>query len=147
MVKKKKAKKTKGASVRKSKKSKKAWSGRFEHAMAKSAEVFTSSVHFDIRLYKQDIVQSIAYARALLKVHILSGAECKKIIKALEAILKGLGKGKIKLKPDLEDVHMNIESLLIEKVGDMGKKLHSGRSRMVSTCAWPTRPDDAVARN
>ncbi len=112
-----------------SRKAKKAWSGRFQQAMAKSAEAFSSSVHYDVRLYKQDIVQSIAYARSLFQVHILTGLECKKIIKALEAILKGIGAGKIKLKPDLEDLHMNIESLLIEKVGDMGKKLHSGRSR------------------
>lgn len=114
---------------RKSRKSKKAWSGRFQHAMAKSAEAFSSSVHYDVRLYKQDIVQSIAYARSLLKARVLTTAECKKIIKALEVILKGMGAGKIKLKPELEDVHMNIEALLIEKVGDVGKKLHSGRSR------------------
>lgn len=117
------------AKKRKSRKSKKPWAGRFKHAMAKSAEKFSSSVHYDVRLYKQDIVQSIAYSRVLLKSHILTGAECKKIIRALEAILKGIEAGKIKLKPELEDVHMNIEALLIEKVGDMGKKLHSGRSR------------------
>lgn len=111
------------------KKIKKAWAGRFREPMADLAEKFSSSVHYDIRLYKQDIIQSVAYAKALLKVHILTTAECKKIIKALEAILKGIEKGKIKLKPELEDLHMNIESLLIEKVGSMGKKLHSGRSR------------------
>ena len=118
--------------VRKGKKSrvpKKAWAGRFSEPLSKIAEQFTSSVHYDVRLYKQDIVQSIAYARALFKVHVLNAKECKKIIKALEEILKGMDKGKIKLKLELEDVHMNIESLLIEKVGDMGKKLHSGRSR------------------
>jgi len=114
---------------RKSRKSKKPWAGRFKHAMAKSAEEFSSSVHYDVRLYKQDIVQSIAYARALVKARILSTVECKKIIKALESIFKGIEAGKIKLQPELEDVHMNIEALLIEKVGDMGKKLHSGRSR------------------
>lgn len=108
---------------------KKAWAGRFQGHMAKSAEEFTSSVHYDIRLYKQDIVQSIAYARTLFKAHILNGAECKKIIKALEEIMKALGKGKIKLDPQLEDIHMNIESILIEKVKDLGKKLHAGRSR------------------
>ncbi len=114
---------------RQSRKDKKSWSGRFSQAMAKSAESFTSSVHFDVRLYKQDLVQSIAYARALVQVKILNVAECKKIIKALEAILKKMEAGKIKLKPELEDVHMNIETMLIEKVGDVGKKLHSGRSR------------------
>jgi argininosuccinate lyase len=114
---------------KKIKKGKKPWSGRFTKAMAKSAEQFSSSVHYDVRLYKQDIVQSIAYARSLFKVGILSGVECKKIIKALEVILKRIETGKIKLKPELEDIHMNIETLLIEEVGDMGKKLHSGRSR------------------
>ena len=123
----KKAKKVK--KTRKSRKHKKAWSGRFHLPMSKSAEKFSSSVHYDVRLYKQDLVQSMAYARSLFKVRILNGAEVKKIIRALEGILKGIEAGKIKLKPELEDLHMNIEALLIEKVGDIGKKLHSGRSR------------------
>lgn len=110
-------------------KSSKPWGGRFSDTMAVSAEKFTSSVHYDVRLYKQDIVQSIAYARTLFKVNVLSGAECKKIIHALEGILKGIAGGKIKLKLELEDLHMNIEALLIEKVGEIGKKLHTGRSR------------------
>ncbi|MBN2057914.1 MAG: argininosuccinate lyase [Candidatus Saganbacteria bacterium] len=113
----------------KSRKSKKAWSGRFQKAMAKSAEEFTSSTHYDVRLYKQDIVQSIAYAQTLLKAHVISAKEAKRIIKGLEAILKGMERGKVKLDPALEDVHMNIESMLISKIGDVGKKLHSGRSR------------------
>ncbi|OGB87296.1 argininosuccinate lyase [candidate division WOR-1 bacterium RIFCSPLOWO2_02_FULL_46_20] len=112
-----------------SRKSKKAWSGRFSHPLAKSAESFTSSVHYDVRLYKQDIVQSMAYAQTLLKARILNVAECKKIINALQLILKGIAEGKIKLSREYEDVHMNIEHLLIEKIGDVGKKLHSGRSR------------------
>jgi len=122
-------KKTRVKKTRKSRKAKKAWSGRFQQAMARSAEAFSSSVHYDVRLYKQDIVQSIAYARALFQARVLTAAEAKKVIKALEAILKGIASGKIKLKLELEDLHMNIESLLIEKVGDVGKKLHSGRSR------------------
>ncbi|KPJ64053.1 argininosuccinate lyase [candidate division WOR-1 bacterium DG_54_3] len=124
MVKKKKARK-----ARVSRKLKKAWAGRFRQAMAKSAEEFSSSVHYDVRLYKQDIVQSIAYARALFQARVLTGVECKRIVKALEAILKGIGASKIKLKPELEDLHMNVEALLIERIGDVGKKLHSGRSR------------------
>jgi argininosuccinate lyase len=97
--------------------------------MAKSAEEFSSSIGYDIRLYKQDIIQSIAYARALTKAHVVSQQECVKIIKALESIMQDIAKGRIKLSPELEDVHMNIESILIERVGDIGKKLHSGRSR------------------
>ena len=111
------------------KEGKKPWAGRFREPLAKSAEEFSSSIHFDFRLFKQDIVQNIAYARSLFKARVLSGLECKKIIKALEEILKEFKAGKIKLKPELEDVHMNIETILIDKVGDMGKKLHSGRSR------------------
>jgi len=111
------------------KEGKKPWAGRFREPLAKSAEEFSSSVHFDYRLFKQDIVQNIAYARSLFKARVLSGLECKKIIKALEEILREFRTGKIKLKAELEDVHMNIETILIEKVGDMGKKLHSGRSR------------------
>lgn len=108
---------------------KKPWSGRFRDTLAKTAEDFSSSIHFDSRLYKQDIVQNIAYAEALLKAKVLTPPECKKIIKALEEILKEIERGSLKMKPELEDVHMNIESALIDKVGDIGKKLHSGRSR------------------
>jgi argininosuccinate lyase len=107
----------------------KPWAGRFRLPTAKVTEAFTSSVDYDIRLYKQDIIQSIAYARALTKVHVLTAGESKKIIKALEAIMRGIDHGKLKLNPELEDVHMNIEAFLIEIVGEMGKKLHAGRSR------------------
>jgi argininosuccinate lyase len=107
----------------------KPWGGRFSESMARAAEEFTSSVGYDVRLYKADIVQSIAYARALTKVHVLGTAECKKIIQALEGIMKEIGSGRLKLRPELEDVHMNIETFLIERVGEMGKKLHAGRSR------------------
>jgi len=115
--------------IDKKKKPKKLWDGRFSKPLAKSAERFTASVHFDIRLYKQDLLQSIAYARALFKVKILTGVECNKIIHGLEEILRGIENKRIILKAEYEDVHMNIETLLIEKVGDVGKKLHSGRSR------------------
>lgn len=108
---------------------KKPWSGRFRTPMAESAEIFSSSIKYDVRLYKHDIVQNIAYAGALLKAKVLNSQECNKIIKALEEILKGIEKGSLKLKPELEDIHMNIESALIDKIGDIGKKLHAGRSR------------------
>ncbi|NQU17836.1 MAG: argininosuccinate lyase [Candidatus Saganbacteria bacterium] len=108
---------------------KKAWSGRFRKSMAKKAEEFSASIDIDKRLYKQDILQSIAYARALQKAKILSQSEAQKIIKGLTAILKGIESKKIKFKKEHEDIHMNIEMLLISKVGDVGKKLHTGRSR------------------
>ena len=114
---------------KKSKKEKKPWSGRFTKPLAKSVEEYTSSIHFDVRLFPQDVTQSIAYARGLLKAGVLNGKECKKIIGGLETIRKRMKAGKIKLRTELEDVHMNIEMLLIEEIGDVGKKLHSGRSR------------------
>ena len=81
--------------IKKKSKEEKLWAGRFREAMAKSAEAFSSSVHYDVRLYKQDIIQSMAYARALFQAHILTGVECKKIVRALEEILKGSGAGKL----------------------------------------------------
>ncbi|MDI6731653.1 MAG: lyase family protein, partial [Candidatus Margulisbacteria bacterium] len=89
----------------KPKKLAKPWAGRFREPLAKLAEQFTASVHYDIKLYKQDIIQSIAYARSLQKAQIINPAECKKIIKALEDILRGIQSGHIKLKTELEDVH------------------------------------------
>ena len=96
----------------------KPWAGRFREPMAKSAEKFSSSIHYDARLLRQDIDQSVAYARTLFKARILSGVESNKIIKALGAILKDYEAGRIKLKIEYEDVHMNIEMMLIEKVGE-----------------------------
>lgn len=109
--------------------SKKAWGGRFRLPLSKSAELFSSSIHYDVRLYKQDIVQSIAYARTLQKAKVLTVAECKKIIQGLEDIMRKIASGKAELKIENEDIHMNIERMLIEKVGEIGKKLHTGRSR------------------
>jgi len=108
---------------------KKPWSGRFRSPLSKSAEEFTASVAYDKRLYKQDIVQSIAYAKALVRAQVISGMECKKLIRGLEEIMRGIESGKIKLSPEFEDVHMNVEHLLITRVGEVGKKLHTGRSR------------------
>ena len=107
----------------------KPWAGRFTELTAKSTEDFTSSVHFDIRLYEQDIVQSIAYANALCKAGMLTGPEQKKIVHALEQVRREIASGKTRLRPEHEDVHMNIEALLIAKVSEVGKKLHAGRSR------------------
>ena len=109
--------------------SKKAWGGRFRLPLAKSAEAFSSSIRYDVRLYKQDIVQSIAYAKTLQKAKVLTPAECKKIIRGLEDIMRKIAGGRVELKVEHEDIHMNIEMMLIEKVGEVGKKLHTGRSR------------------
>jgi argininosuccinate lyase len=108
---------------------KKLWSGRFKEGMSKSVEKFTSSIDFDKRLFKEDVTGSIAWANALKRAKVITSAEAGKIIKGLKAISSGIEKGSIKLKKELEDIHMNIESLLIGKIGDTGKKLHTGRSR------------------
>jgi len=108
---------------------KKLWSGRFKEGMSKSVEKFTSSIDFDKRLFKEDVTGSIAWANALKRAKVITSAEAGKIIKGLKAISAGIEKGSIKLKKELEDIHMNIESLLINKIGDAGKKLHTGRSR------------------
>ncbi|MBI5699966.1 argininosuccinate lyase [Candidatus Saganbacteria bacterium] len=107
----------------------KLWGGRFRSPLAKSAEAFSASIGYDARLYPQDIMQSIAYAKTLKKAGILAEAETKKIIRGLEEIKRGLDSGRLHFRSEFEDVHMNIEAWLIEKVGEVGKKLHTGRSR------------------
>ncbi|MCX5726172.1 MAG: argininosuccinate lyase [Candidatus Saganbacteria bacterium] len=111
------------------KKTFKAWAGRFSMQTAKSVEEYTASIDIDSRLAKYDVASSVAYAKALVKVGVLSSRECGKIVKALTGIKKSIETGKIKFKKELEDVHMNIEKLLIDEVGEAGKKLHTGRSR------------------
>lgn len=107
----------------------KLWGGRFSKETDKLVEDFHSSISFDKRLYKQDIRGSIAHARMLGKCGIISTYEAEQIISGLEAILKELEEGKLEFSQDAEDIHMNVETLLIQKIGDVGKKLHTGRSR------------------
>ena len=111
------------------KNSNKAWGGRFRMPLSKNAEKFTASIDFDKRLYKADILQSIAYAKALKKAKVLNEKELKKITNGLEGIMRGIESGRIKYSIEFEDIHMNIEKLLIDQIGDAGKKLHTGRSR------------------
>jgi len=107
----------------------KPWGGRFSEATDRFVEAFTASVAFDKRLYRQDIAGSIAHARMLHKVGVLSEAECGAIVKGLEAILGDIERGDFAWSVALEDVHMNIEARLTERIGAAGKKLHTGRSR------------------
>ncbi len=107
----------------------KAWSGRFTQQMDSTMEDFNSSVHFDWRLYKHDIKGSLAYAKALQKAKILNQTEYNDIRNALAEILQEVESGTFVFKKEYEDVHMNIEANLIKKVGDAGKKIHTGRSR------------------
>jgi len=107
----------------------KLWGGRFSKETARVVEDFHSSISFDQRLYKQDIKGSIAHARMLGRCGIIPVDESIKIIDALEEILADIEKGKVRFSEQAEDIHMNVETMLIEKIGDVGKKLHTGRSR------------------
>ena len=103
--------------------------GRFAEATDQFVEQFTASVGFDRRLYQEDIAGSIAHARMLEKISVLSKEECSSIVNGLNDILAEITSGKFDWRVELEDVHMNIEHQLIERIGDTGKKLHTGRSR------------------
>jgi len=107
----------------------KLWGGRFTQATDKFVEEFTASVQFDKRLAPYDIQGSIAHARMLHKIGILTAGECDTIIAGLEQILEEIDNGKFPWSVALEDVHMNIESRLTQLIGDAGKKLHTARSR------------------
>jgi argininosuccinate lyase len=107
----------------------KLWGGRFSEPTDQFVERFTASIGFDARLYHHDIQGSIAHARMLAHVGVLSGNESGAIIAGLTQIRQQIEAGKLVWSVALEDVHMNIESRLIEIVGDVGKRLHTGRSR------------------
>jgi len=107
----------------------KLWGGRFVSETDKSVDDFNSSIRFDARLYKYDIFGSIAHAEMLGKCGIIPDEEAKLICTALCEILSDIEKGIVEFHVDAEDIHMNIEKLLIERIGDAGKKLHTGRSR------------------
>lgn len=108
---------------------KKAWTGRFSEPTDAFVEAYTASVNFDQRLYKYDIQGSIAHAQMLAHVGVLTGAECEAIVKGLKAIEFDIERGDFAWSVQLEDVHMNIETRLVERIGKVGKKLHTGRSR------------------
>jgi argininosuccinate lyase len=103
--------------------------GRFQKEAAKTALNYSSSIHFDWRLYPYDIAGSIAHAKMLAKQGIITAAESKAIVNGLHAIGEEIAVGKFNFKPEMEDIHINIEARLIEKIGEAGKKLHTARSR------------------
>jgi len=107
----------------------KPWAGRFNEPTDAFVEAFTASVGFDRRMYKQDIAGSIAHASMLAKVGVLTEAECKLIVDGLKAIELDIENGQFNWSVSLEDVHMNIEARLTDRIGAVGKKLHTGRSR------------------
>ncbi|MCB1617047.1 MAG: argininosuccinate lyase [Pseudomonadales bacterium] len=107
----------------------KTWGGRFREPTDAFVERFTASVNFDKRLYQHDINGSLAHATMLHKAGILSQPELNAIRNGLEAIRDEIEQGRFEWSVSLEDVHMNIEAALTKRIGDAGKKLHTGRSR------------------
>jgi argininosuccinate lyase len=110
-------------------KNKKPWSSRFSLKTDKLFEELNSSLGFDVRLYRHDIRGSIAHAAVLEKAGVLSKTECRKITAGLKAVEKEIAGGKLRLGAEAEDIHMAIEGRLIKKIGPLGGKLHTGRSR------------------
>ncbi len=107
----------------------KPWGGRFTQATDSLVERFTASVHYDWRLYRHDIRGSRAHARMLARRGIIGQDDLEAIIKGLDEIEHEIEQGVFRWRQDLEDVHMNIERALVEKVGEPGKRLHTARSR------------------
>ena len=107
----------------------KPWAGRFAQATTTSVEAFTESISYDSRLYSYDIQGSIAHAGMLGEVGLMSKAEVRKVIAGLKSVKKEFDAGTVELDPSFEDIHMFVEHLLTEKIGPLGKKLHTARSR------------------
>ena len=105
------------------------WGGRFTESTDAFVAAFTASVGFDRRMYQQDINGSIAHARMLQRIGVLSPEDCAAIVGGLEQIRAEIERGEFEWSVALEDVHMNIEARLTERIGDAGKRLHTGRSR------------------
>jgi argininosuccinate lyase len=107
----------------------KPWGGRFTESTDVLVETFTASVNVDRRLYRHDIAGSMAHAQMLAKVGVLTPAECDAIVTGLKQIETEIERGDFAWSVALEDVHMNIEARLTERIGAVGKKLHTARSR------------------
>jgi argininosuccinate lyase len=107
----------------------KVWGGRFQKGMDEAVEKFNASIRFDARLYAQDIEGSMAHCRMLAKQGIISEEESSQILSALAEIKRGMARGEIPLDEVHEDIHTLVEKALVEKIGPIGEKLHTGRSR------------------
>ena len=107
----------------------KAWSGVFNAQTDQQVEQFTESISFDRRLYEQDIRGSVAHARMLAHVGLLTSDECQKIEHELEVIRQEIAQERFTFSTELEDIHMHIERALTDRLGDIGRKLHTARSR------------------
>ena len=107
----------------------KMWAGRTAGAVSRIADDFNSSIHIDSVMYKQDIQGSMAHAAMLAERRIISGDDAALIIKTLGEILSDIESGELSINPDSEDIHMFVESVLTERIGEVGKRLHTSRSR------------------
>ena len=107
----------------------KLWKGRFSKAATSSADEFNASIEFDQRLYKDDIKGSIAHATMLGRQGIIPQVDAELIVKTLKEIEADIDAGKVEFTIESEDIHMNIETILTERIGEAGKKLHTARSR------------------
>ena len=108
---------------------KKAWGGRFESNPESWVDAFNASIHFDKNLIDQDIQGSIAHATMLAEQNIINQHEAEQIIQGLKEIQQDYYNDNLELSESLEDIHLNIEHALIQKIGQVGGKLHTGRSR------------------
>jgi argininosuccinate lyase len=109
--------------------SQKTWGGRFSGETDNRVEAFTESISFDRRLYRHDVRASQAHARMLAEVGLLTADEAAQIVTSLDAIAADIDRGEFAFSVKLEDIHTHIERALIERLGDIGRKLHTGRSR------------------
>lgn len=107
----------------------KLWGGRFSKATDALVDDFNSSIRFDARMYRQDIKGSMAHAEMLGRQGIIPKDDAVLIVKTLGEILEDIENGTVEFLVDAEDIHMNIETILTQRIGDAGKKLHTGRSR------------------
>ena len=107
----------------------KLWAGRSQIETAKTADDFNSSIHFDSRMYEQDITGSMVHAAMLARCGILTNGDADQIIEGLSGILADLKEGSLSFDPGAEDIHMFVEQVLTQRIGDVGKKLHTARSR------------------
>ena len=107
----------------------KLWAGRTDGVTDAAADDFNSSIRFDCKMYRQDIQGSMAHAAMLGAQHIIAPAEAETLIDGLQGILNDLDSGALAFDPACEDIHMFVEQVLTARLGDVGKKLHTARSR------------------
>ena len=107
----------------------KMWAGRFAKSLDTKADDFNSSIRFDCKMYKQDIIGSMAHAEMLSKQNIITKADCDVIVDGLSSILADIESGALAIDMSCEDIHMFVEAELTKRIGDAGKRLHTARSR------------------